>query len=170
MYFSVSSSLVHFVLLKWSSYIQCSDNLLTHGLQFVALDDGVYGAHTLRCHWRQSIWLIHSVIKGKGVYEAVVSTLGGYTLWVAPLFSKAFVVTYRKNIHVTEGGATMKLFCHNRSRHTVLKIVDAGRKWHRVPHQPPPPCPPPPVCNCKQKNMGELNFCIRRSRSQTPST
>ena len=36
-----------------------------------------------------------SVVKGNGVYEAVVSTLRGYTLRAVPLFSKASMVQPR---------------------------------------------------------------------------
>ena len=39
-----------------------------------------------------SVWLMHSVVKGNRVYEAVVSTLSGCTLWAVPLFSKASMV------------------------------------------------------------------------------
>ena len=48
--------------------------------------------------------MIHSVIKGKGVYEAVVSTLSSrYTLRAVPLFSKASMVQLNMLYYYCEG-------------------------------------------------------------------
>ena len=45
------------------------------------------------CPRQRPVWGSYTpVVKGNGVYEAVVSTLSWYTLRVVPLFSKASVV------------------------------------------------------------------------------